>query len=205
VIAVEITVNVVGGYGRRIAITPTAYLQICRAYALGAHARSAAAAAGISQGCLETWRRRGRKYAAMLHTHGLDVPDAPPLSMVEDWAANGDEYPLELRKRGDTIHWFLELHCQQAEGLAQARALESIHAAAARGDWRASSWMLERRWPREWGKEARVQDLSEEDIESLDGMTDEELASQMAEMQKRLAVETSARTAKPANADEHGG
>lgn len=41
----------------------------------------------------------------------------------------------------------------RAEGDAAARHLSTIMQAAAQGDWKASAWALERRWPQHYGKQ----------------------------------------------------
>lgn len=41
---------------------------------------------------------------------------------------------------------------EQAGGEAAFRCLGYIDEAASRGDWKAAAWMLERRYPKEWGR-----------------------------------------------------
>lgn len=43
----------------------------------------------------------------------------------------------------------------EAEAQAELEALRSIERAAAEGDWRARTWLLERRWPDRWGRRTR--------------------------------------------------
>lgn len=40
----------------------------------------------------------------------------------------------------------------RAEGDSGARALSTIQQAMSQGDWKAASWLLERRWPDEYGQ-----------------------------------------------------
>lgn len=48
----------------------------------------------------------------------------------------------------------LEADMQQAEAAGAVRALQVIQAAAASGTWQAAAWMLERRYPGEYGRRA---------------------------------------------------
>jgi len=45
---------------------------------------------------------------------------------------------------------------EEAEGHAVAANMERIRQAALNGDWRASAWILERRWPEDYGARQRV-------------------------------------------------
>jgi len=41
---------------------------------------------------------------------------------------------------------------KKAEGRAIARHVSLIHQAAQNGNWQAAAWLLERRYPQEWGR-----------------------------------------------------
>ena len=65
--------------------------------------------------------------------------------------------------------------CQQAEADAALRWLDQIDQAAER-DWRAAAWKLERRFPSEYGKERKTDDLAGETTfrVKFPGMKDDE-------------------------------
>lgn len=52
-------------------------------------------------------------------------------------------------------YWQLWQAIETARAIAQARALETVMAAAERGTWKAAAWWLERAHPREWGRQSR--------------------------------------------------
>jgi hypothetical protein len=44
-----------------------------------------------------------------------------------------------------------KLEAALAKATEEPRLVAIVAAAAARGDWRASAWILSRRWPERWG------------------------------------------------------
>lgn len=95
--------------------------------------KQAAAYAGISYSTLNRWRIEGRKRAE---------------------SGNGDE--------GSEICKFWKA-LQEANGEAAFRLVGRVDAAAEAGDWKAATWILERRFPDQWGKERGIE-LDAEDI-----------------------------------------
>lgn len=71
---------------------------------------------------------------------------------LNDWRNN--KFPRNLDD--DQKHMKLEFADMftRAEGDAAARHMGTIMQAAAQGDWKASAWALERRWPHHYGKSA---------------------------------------------------
>jgi len=53
---------------------------------------------------------------------------------------------------------------QEAEGHAAAANMARIRKAAMDGDWRASAWLLERRWPEDYGTRQRIEQTITVDV-----------------------------------------
>lgn len=52
----------------------------------------------------------------------------------------------------------LQAAIDEAEAAGAVAALETIKAAAKSGTWQAAAWLLERRYPREYGRMARTEE-----------------------------------------------
>jgi hypothetical protein len=70
---------------------------------------------------------------------------------LQNWLARG-----ELDGERGRYRDFAEA-VRTAEAQAELAALRTIEKAAAGGDWRASSWLLERRFPQRWGRQTRTE------------------------------------------------
>lgn len=71
--------------------------------------------------------------------------------------------PRTLRRWRDRHEGF-NRKVQRAKAEAGADALDTINAAADEGDWRAAAWMLEKRFPDQYGE---ASDLPQEEIEAF--------------------------------------
>jgi len=54
--------------------------------------------------------------------------------------------------------WQFWNRLRRAEGEAAKRLLDCVNSAAKSGDWKAATWILERRHPADWGKNANGHD-----------------------------------------------
>lgn len=75
-----------------------------------------------------------------------------------------------------------------AESKAELVHVEAIRHAAADGDWRASAWWLERRYPDDWGRRDKVEIVnSVRELARQMGASPEEEAAAVAEAERVLA------------------
>jgi len=113
--------------GRPTRLTPEVQVAVLSALRAGATRTSAAEAAGIGRATLLEWLARGE---------GRD-PGREGGGAFADFAA-------EVRR---------------VEGELQAALVRDVRARAegtGRSGWRAAAWLLERRFPRQWGQKSRA-------------------------------------------------
>lgn len=122
------------GCGRPSLFTQAKGRKIILAIKQGLTFKQAAAYGGVSYSTLNRWRKEGR---AIDEGHKEDSGDG----VLEFWK-----------------------QLEQAQGQAAMRLLGVINRAANKGDWKAATWILERRYSREWGPKGQ-QDLDLEDME----------------------------------------
>jgi hypothetical protein len=108
------------------------FFQILAVLRLGGSKGDAADLGGISMGMFTTWFERGRE----LSESGWDVVTNP----THEFTGYVNFY------RG----------CKKAVTEGKMRLNQRIWAAASRGNWKAAAWMLERKWPNEYGKRTHV-------------------------------------------------
>ena len=70
------------------------------------------------------------------------------LSTLHEWRARGEA--------GEALFVDLVERLKKAEANGIARALESIRSASEGGAWQASAWILERRYPADYGRRSEV-------------------------------------------------
>ena len=89
----------------------------------------------------------------------------------------------------------LQAEMDQAEAQGAVKALEQIRAAAQGGAWQAAAWMLERRYPNEYGRRAPVAE-NVNDLETVRGWLNEGVRryDRMARAAHDAKTETDART-----------
>jgi hypothetical protein len=87
--------------------------------------------------------RRGMSYKQAAAYAGISY------STLNRWRIEGQD------EEGAPEFWEFWKSFEQAAGEAAFRNLGYIDEAASRGDWKAAAWMLERRYPEEWGKGRR--------------------------------------------------
>ncbi len=92
---------------------------------------------------------------------GIDV------STMTEWAAAG--------ARGDSRYSGFSVALKEADAVAGLRCLGAIDIDPA---WQAKAWILERRWPEEYGRRdaVKVETTTKSDV-NLDAFTHEELLS----------------------------
>lgn len=101
-------------------------------------------------------------------TRGLTMKNAAAYggisySTLNRWRQRGQE-------SGDADDPFCQFwnRLERAKGEAALRLLNCVNSAAEGGEWKAATWILERRYPEEWGPNATGHDP----IESLDSRFD---------------------------------
>jgi transposase len=75
-------------------------------------------------------------------------------STIYSWVERGE---ADVDAGLDTIHARFAQAFTKAQAEAQVLLVGMVRAAAVRGDWRAAVWMLERRFPEQWGRKAVVE------------------------------------------------
>lgn len=112
-------------------LTADVHRAIVQSIAGGAFATTAAHAAGVSKATYFRWLQRGRQ-ATERAEQGADVPlsEAPFQAFYED--------------------------VSQADANVEIAVASILYQAARAGDWRAGAWLLERRFPDQWGQRADV-------------------------------------------------
>jgi hypothetical protein len=139
---------------------------------LGAPRRAAALSAGIAMGTLFAWVARGRHAAAALAVAIAAQPDADPAELSADLLTDHDRACIEFAERLDRADGEFQVaalgRIQQAAngGLASTKTTSQVRTNA-QGQveqvdttvtevvgpvWQANAWLLERRWPREYGR-----------------------------------------------------
>jgi hypothetical protein len=111
---------------RTIGLTPEVHEKVREALAAGAYQRDAATFAGVSVRTFYAWLARGREAAEALER------GEPVESVDRDLAAF--------------------LHMVEGSRVRVAVDLLTVVQDAARRDWRAAAWFLERSYPEQWGK-----------------------------------------------------
>jgi hypothetical protein len=125
--------------GRPSLFTETSRHTYVQAVKLGAAPKIAAQAAGWSQRLAQEYMRRGRHLRAVDEAHELEPADHPPLTDQEA------EFVRFLRD------------VEEADADAGRGALAAIVRAAQKGTWQAAAWLLERRWPEDYGRRTQVE------------------------------------------------
>jgi hypothetical protein len=111
---------------RTIGLTPEVHEKVREALDAGAYQRDAATFAGVSVRTFYAWLQRGREAAEALER------GEPVESVDRDLAAF--------------------LHMVEGSRVRVAVDLLTVVQDAARKDWRAAAWFLERSYPEQWGK-----------------------------------------------------
>ena len=149
--------------GRPTKLTPKKREIIIEAVERGNYIETAAALAGVSEATVYNWRNRGKRELERLEKY----PDA------------------EISKTERPFLEFLEAYTR-ALAVAEDLDVQNINKAA-KDDWRASAWKLERRNPKKWGKKERLDanlqhtgkdggPIETESTFDLSNLSDEELA-----------------------------
>ena len=120
-----------GGPG--VMLTPTIQKAICDSLRAGCKIAASAEAAGISKSTFYKWRKRGEREITRLEAH--------PRARVREREFIYLEFAIEVR---------------EAIAKAQLALTLYVHKEAAKGDWRASAWLLARRWPKEFADRHEV-------------------------------------------------
>lgn len=135
---------------------------ILDAIAAGNHASQAAAYAGITPARLTGWLRRGREEVERIQ----DSEVAQPVVSEQEYA----EFFIAFK---------------MAESKLSNKLTTSIMAAR---NWRAKAWMLERRFPDEWGRKVEERNNEADDwwqaVEEAEAERTAALSSQAVDMDK---------------------
>jgi len=99
---------------------------------------------------------------------GGSIPDAADITKTSSatmyhWLRNGEEYITagwDCKKNPGALYtgyveFYHAVHKARAEG--KMRLAQQVWMAANRGNWKAAAWMLERRWPDDYGKRLSVE------------------------------------------------
>lgn len=137
--------------GRKTLLDDDKMERICTALRAGCYIDEAAGAAGVTGTTYHNWMNRGRTER---DRRAAGLPEDEHESIFVD---------------------FLE-SVEKAQAEAAVDHLKNIAAHAADGSWQASAWILERKFPRKWGRMDRTEhtgpeggpvrvDVSTEDLE----------------------------------------
>lgn len=112
------------------------------------------------QSALEDPEVRAKLVAAVEDGHY--VTDACALAKVSrhtlyKWLVRGEAEP-------GTVYAELADQIQQANAAAKEQLLACVRGAAGKGNWLAAAWILERRWPKDWGRRAAELDTLPEGV-----------------------------------------
>lgn len=105
---------------------------ILKAIRKGAYVETAAAHAGIEKNTLYDWMKRGRRERQRINNGETPNPKETPFA----------KFSTAIEKEF---------------GEAELRDLDVITKAGQDGQWQASAWRLERKFPDRWGKRSRVE------------------------------------------------
>ena len=82
---------------------------------------------------------------------------------ILDWCKRGREEQARMEEAGDeepgpggAIYWRFWKAYSRALAVSEITAIGQVKAAAARGEWQAAMTLMERRWPKRWGKRDRT-------------------------------------------------
>lgn len=91
---------------------------------------------------------------------------------LNNWRKAGEE-----AQEGEFFQFFQAI--EEAEGMAAVKWLKKIETAANKGNWAAAAWKLERRYPRDYGRQ--VHELTGKvQIEDVSKLSDDELEAIVA-------------------------
>lgn len=141
------------GRGKDIKLSPDYINSLEAAFAEGATKTGACDYAGITLPTYERWFNIGK--ALYEGTESRDVPllvPRLPTETDEQFAYREDVYT-----RNNLLYVELYLRCTKASGQLRLDALKRIREAALTAKhWTAAAWLLERRFPSEYGQRSRV-------------------------------------------------
>lgn len=150
--------------GRPSKISPEITAKICDMLRAGNYLETAAAYAGVNKTTLYDWMKRGARELERVENAGLSA---------------------KVRKKEQP---YVDFSNALTRALAEAEVRDLIIISnAAKNDWRAAAWKLERRTPHKWGKMERVEaklehsgkdggPIQTEQQINLAALSDEELA-----------------------------
>jgi transposase len=118
--------------GRRTLLTDELVATLCSSLEVGNTITIACGAVGLERSLFYKWMRRGRIEDALIRQGVLREP----------------------RPREAAFFYFLHA-VEQSQHVAEEQDVTCI-AAAARTDWRAAAWRLERRFSQHWGQQRHV-------------------------------------------------
>lgn len=117
--------------GRPLKITPEIQADLIKMLSAGNYLETAAAYCGISTDTVRGWVKRGEQEAQRLK-------------------ADSTAWPI----KSETEFMELAIAIRQAQATSEIRDVMLI-GNAARDQWQAAAWRLERRYPDKWGKKER--------------------------------------------------
>lgn len=127
--------------GRPTKLTPETYTRIIGYIQTGAYVETAAAAAGIHKDTLYGWLRTGADTETT-----VDPPEN--IDTLKTWA--------DKDRRDNRIYKWFSVAVETAQAEADLKDLDYI-TVAARDNWQAAAWKLERRNPDQYGRRTRLE------------------------------------------------